>query len=65
MRKFATCFIAFLVCAPAVVGAAVSRVVPTDIVEKPDVAESTTRSNASRSTVQRTSDVTKKANSEI
>lgn len=64
MRKFATCFIAFLVCAPAVVGAAVSRVVPTADAIKTDTVEKTGRTTVSRNVARNVSEVSQNAGGE-
>ena len=55
MRKFATCFFAFVLCAPSAFGATVSRVIPSTKSDSDTVATTAqTQKNSARSTVART-----------
>ena len=55
MRKFATCFFAFVICAPSAFGATASRVIPTTKSDSDTTSITTqTQKNTARSTVSRT-----------
>ena len=55
MRKFATCFFAFVLCAPSAFGATASRVIPSTKTDSDTIATTTqTQKNSARSTVART-----------
>ena len=51
MRRFATCFFAFVLCAPSAFGATASRVLPSDKVDSENVQS---QKNTARSTISRT-----------
>ena len=51
MRRFATCFFAFVLCAPSAFGATASRVLPSDKVDTENVQS---QKNTARSTISRT-----------
>ncbi|MBR2393184.1 MAG: hypothetical protein IKB05_01705 [Alphaproteobacteria bacterium] len=51
MRRFATCFFAFVLCAPSAFGATASRVLPSDKVNSENVQS---QNNTTRSTISRT-----------
>ena len=51
MRKFATCFFAFVLCAPSAFGATASRVLPSDKMDSESVQS---QKNTARSTITRT-----------